>query len=193
LSDLWEWDGTTWTQQTTATVPSLRYAESLVYEPTFQRVLLFGGLQYLPTGGAFPFSDVLALDAASRFTVTSLGPGCGGPSGPPTLTASAGNPGAPAFTLDLVDAPPSAPSLFALGLSSAAVPLGGGCTLYLPAPTVVGFALTNASGFADVRTAIPNDPSVRGLVVFAQAAVFDPQGPFAGASFSGGLRLVIGD
>jgi hypothetical protein len=193
LSDLWEWDGATWTQQSTATVPSLRYDESLVYEPIFQRVLLFGGLQYLPNGGAFPFADVLALDAVPRFAVTSLGPGCGGPFGPPTLTASAGNPGAPAFTLDIVDAAANAPSLFALGFSGAAVPLGGGCTLFLPAPTVVGFALTNASGFADIRTAIPNDPSVRGLVVFAQAAVLDPLGPFAGVSFTGGLRLAIGD
>ena len=36
-------------------------------------------------------------------------------------------------------------------------------------------------------------PNLRGLTFYAQAFVVDPQGPVGGLTFSGGLRLVLGD
>ena len=55
-------------------------------------------------------------------------------------------------------------------------------------------AVTNWAGFArSQRFALPFNNNLRGLTLYAQAFVADPQGPVSGLTFSAGLRLVIGD
>ncbi|MEZ6036527.1 MAG: kelch repeat-containing protein [Planctomycetota bacterium] len=41
--ETWEFDGTTWTQVTTANTPSPRYGHAMFYDSMTQRVVLFGG------------------------------------------------------------------------------------------------------------------------------------------------------
>ncbi|MDX2093783.1 MAG: hypothetical protein SFX73_38450, partial [Kofleriaceae bacterium] len=43
LADTWEWDGTTWTQVTTATSPPPRSAHALVYDPVRGVMVMWGG------------------------------------------------------------------------------------------------------------------------------------------------------
>jgi len=71
--------------------------------------------------------------------------------------------------------------------------LGGGCTLSLKDPLVSLVTMTNANGSASVGIPISADTSLLGTTVYAQAFVFDPMGAFAGAAFTGGLKLVVGD
>ncbi|HLQ36896.1 MAG TPA: kelch repeat-containing protein, partial [Planctomycetota bacterium] len=191
LNDLWEWDGSTWTQRTTPDVPGGRQSALAVYDPLRQRTLLVGGYRMEGNGANNYFADIWSLASGARFTSTNFGTGCGGPAGAPVLSSSMAHPGADAFTLDLLSAPANAPALFAVGVTTGSVQLGAGCTLFVPAPTAMLFAPTNGSGFASVRTAI--SPSLRGFTFAAQAVVLDPQGPLAGLAFTGGLRFVVGD
>lgn len=41
--DTWEWDGTNWTQLSPLVAPPGRYSSALAYDPTRQRIVLFGG------------------------------------------------------------------------------------------------------------------------------------------------------
>jgi cysteine-rich repeat protein len=43
LNDTWEWDGTSWTQITTAHSPGTRLDASMAYDPVRHRIVLFGG------------------------------------------------------------------------------------------------------------------------------------------------------
>ena len=55
-------------------------------------------------------------------------------------------------------------------------------------------AVTNWAGFAESpRFALPHDITLRGVTLYAQAAVVDPLAPVLGVAFSAGLRLVLGD
>jgi cysteine-rich repeat protein len=51
-NDTWEFDGTTWTQITTATAPSPRLEHAMAFDPTTNRVVLFGGLTGAFSAGA---------------------------------------------------------------------------------------------------------------------------------------------
>ncbi|MCA8967768.1 MAG: peptidase S8, partial [Planctomycetes bacterium] len=52
LADTWEWDGTNWTQRRPAVSPSLRMGHALTYDAARSRVVLFGGRDVGPSGGA---------------------------------------------------------------------------------------------------------------------------------------------
>jgi hypothetical protein len=43
LSDVWEWDGTDWTQITPAPGPSARFTHRMSYDSTLEKIVLFGG------------------------------------------------------------------------------------------------------------------------------------------------------
>lgn len=43
LNDTWTWDGTSWTQQTPAHVPTARVAQQMVYDAQTGQLLMFGG------------------------------------------------------------------------------------------------------------------------------------------------------
>lgn len=97
------------------------------------------------------------------------------------------------FTLDLMRARAASICVFALSLRQQSLALGGGCTLYVADPLVPLGVVSNGAGFASVRFAIPPDPVLRGLTIYAQAVVVDPSGPVAGLAFSAGRRLISGD
>ncbi|HUS32949.1 MAG TPA: hypothetical protein VMZ53_30815 [Kofleriaceae bacterium] len=43
LDDTWEYNGTTWTKLTTATIPESRYGAAITYDPVRREVVMFGG------------------------------------------------------------------------------------------------------------------------------------------------------
>jgi hypothetical protein len=74
------------------------------------------------------------------------------------------------------------------------VPLPGGCTLLLQAPTLLDVDVTNAHGGAGWSWSVPRSPSLRGALVYHQALVLAPNGAFPGlGDLSNGVQLLIGD
>ena len=43
LSDVWEWDGTNWTEASAAVRPSERHGPAMIYDSARSRMTLFGG------------------------------------------------------------------------------------------------------------------------------------------------------
>ena len=122
----------------------------------------------------------------------SVGTGCGGPTiggvGSPTL-------GNAAFAVRVSNARPVAPTLMLFSLTPADLPLlPGSCRLLLNAPISQFLVFSNGSGQATLTVGIPGTPTLVGLDVFFQAAVFHaPGGAFADTlDFSDALRLQIG-
>lgn len=54
--ETWEWNGTTWTQATPAVRPSVREYPVLAFDPTTQRVLMYGG-ENVAQSQLFQFND----------------------------------------------------------------------------------------------------------------------------------------
>ncbi len=65
LGDTWTWNGSQWTKRTPAHSPSPRYGARLVYDPTTQSLLLFGGAdasnQFFGDTWAWTGSDWIAI------------------------------------------------------------------------------------------------------------------------------------
>lgn len=58
--DTWTWNGTAWTQVTTAARPPVRYFHSMVWDPDRMRIVIFGG-----EGSNTTLSDTWELDATN--------------------------------------------------------------------------------------------------------------------------------
>ena len=67
VNDMWEWDGSTWTQLHPPTVPSARENGRMAYDPTRDQIVLFGGY-----GGTF-LSDTWAFDG-TKWNVLQFDP-----------------------------------------------------------------------------------------------------------------------
>ncbi len=98
--DLWEWDGTTWTERTPATLPSVRTEAGVTYDTVHGELLMFGGralgtydnstwrYQYL-SGSYPPDRCVAGEDTDGDGLVDCADPDCWGrcsPSCPPGTT-----------------------------------------------------------------------------------------------------------
>jgi hypothetical protein len=184
LSDTWEWDGSGWTQLPVAG-PSGRYQHAMAYDGARQRLVVHGGIG----GDHHTWVYGPLTPAASQ----PIGTACAGSNTRPVLGSRLPHLGNPAFALELVSARPSSACLFGLSLGTQSLPVGP-CTLHLTTPILTEVAATNWAGFAETpRLALPLDITLRGTTLYAQAFIADPQGPVLGLSFSGGLKLVLGD
>ncbi len=96
--------------------------------------------------------------------------------------------------LDLDRCAPSAIAGLFVDFAAASVPLPGGCTLLLPAPTLLAVDTTNAHGGAGWSWSVPPMPSLRGATVYHQALVLTQNGAFPGlGDLSNGVQLLVGD
>jgi hypothetical protein len=190
LSATSEWDGSSWLPRSPRTSPSARYGHAMAYDVARQRVVLFGGA----TGDARnPHAVADTWHFGRPSTSQTFGTACSRSKNPPVLTSDLPYLGHPAFGLALLGARPAAPCVFGLAARRQNQPIPP-CTLYLKGSIVPLLAVTNWAGFARSQTvALPLNPNLRGLTFYAQAFVADPQGPVSGLTFSGGLRLVLGD
>ncbi len=184
FDDLWEWDGATWTQRVLPNAPPAREGATLAFDPSSQRLLLFGGNRVEQNGATLMFGDVWAIDAAAPANVQTIGSGCGRAL---RLTASSPHVGAPAFSLDLLDAAANTLCAFAASTTPGSTTLAG-CTSYVPTLDVLSFTIATPGGFASVAGALP--ASLQGFSFTAQAAALDPAAP--GFAFSPALRVTVG-
>jgi hypothetical protein len=153
--------------------------------------VLVGGSSNIGTTGTW--AETWFWGAVREADAVAFGAACAGTSGPPVLTGTIPFLGQPALRLDVLSARPAAPCVFALAATIQNLNLGGGCTLYAGAPTVMLAASTSSAGVATVAMPIPLAVHLRGAVLYAQGAVADPLGPALGLAFTGGRRLAIGD
>ena len=185
--DLWEWDGTTWSERASIQQPAGRILAGLVFEPTNGELMLTGGMR---ADSSIPrFTDVWLLDDEPTASVTRLGPGCGSGNNTPRLTPSHPYPTAPAFTLDVDGAPANSPTLLTFALAPRRAVVAGNCVSYVPSPYLVTLAVANGHGFASVGAAIPAGMIGRSFAV--QAAILDPASS-VGVALTEGIRITIG-
>jgi hypothetical protein len=190
LGDTLEWDGAAWIVQ--APSPSLpaRFAHGMAYDAARRQVVSFGGAD-----ATMRLGETRVYEPTVRGAVTTVGSGCAGTSGVPTLAAS----GAPIvgngdFVLRVDSARPSSTVLAALSPFGANQAMPGGCTLLVAAPWLEVLGTGDPSGQARLPAPIPLTASLSGAVVYAQAFVADPNGAFFGSvAFANGLALVVGD
>ncbi|MEM7200831.1 MAG: kelch repeat-containing protein [Planctomycetota bacterium] len=194
LDDTWEWDGTDWhlaPRAVTAPEPVAMFQPAMTYDASRQRTLMFGGAVALGQDS----NKLWTFGTPAR--VTPYGAACPGTNGPPELRASgSGRLPNPGFALEVDHALPRAATTVLLGVTSASLPLGGGCTLLLdPAtPWVAVPTATNHAGFARTSLPLPALLPLRGQSFFAQAVALDPSGAFAASlALTGGLQIRLGD
>jgi ELWxxDGT repeat protein len=123
-----------------------------------------------------------------------VGSGCPGTGGVIPQISVLGTPaiGNPGYGVQVTRAWPSSIALLVIGLGQTEVPLGIGCSLYV-VPLLVLSLPTDGAGVATLPIPLPPDPNLIGIQSFAQAAVADPGGVFAGYSITAGLKVVFGD
>ena len=173
----------------TPTTPSiLLYQEpksgainGLALDPDLGAILVgtaLGGAVELPS--AVPF---LPLGGASSSSLGSQPQLFG--QGLPSLSGGS-------LQLGLARLPAGAPGLLGISLISNPLPLFGGTLL----PALPFFASSplaaDGAGNASVSFPLPNDPNLVGLLLFAQAGLFDPGAPDpAGVSLANALRIKL--
>jgi hypothetical protein len=136
-------------------------------------------------GGLAYHSHPANLPGACPCTVPVFGPMIAGV----TATATIGS---AAFGFSLAGAAPASAVLFGLDFGGAPLPIGGGCTFWLPFPPALLLTVpTTAAGTALVPLAIPPLPFLVGLTAYAQWAGTCSSAP-SGFVLSDALRATIG-
>lgn len=178
-SATWEWNGSTWTQRTTAASPTARHGAAAGQDAA-GRILVAGGAN----GTSVATTDTWGLLSAQSGTANAFGSGCPSSLGPVTnesLTlpyVGAGHVvrlgGGPANGLGVllyaVDALQWAGTPLPIDLTPIGAP---GCSLLvagdLPLPL-----LLDATGRGTLTWNLPNTTSLAGAIFYVQGAVLDP-------------------
>lgn len=178
-SATWEWNGTTWTQRTTAASPTARHGAAAGQDAA-GRILVAGGAN----GSSVSTTDTWGLLSAQPGTANAFGSGCPSSLGPVTNESvtlpyvGAGHVvrlgGGPANGLGVliyaVDALQWAGTPLPLDLTPIGAP---GCSLLvagdLPLPL-----LLDATGRGTLTWNLPNTSSLAGATFYVQGAVLDP-------------------
>jgi hypothetical protein len=152
----------------------------------------------LPPGSAFAKIAAGHLKSTARIdhaaSALSVGSGCGGPGpNPPTLTAGTPRIGQP-VTLSLAFGTPNAAGfLYSSSIPAAPMPVGSGCVVQLDLTTFVAVApvAANATGAWSLTAGVPNLPSLAGVQLALQAALFGTAAPL-GLDITNGLFATLG-
>ncbi len=146
-----------------------------------------------PPNSTQPHADTWIYGNLAPAQTVAFGAACAGTNGPPLLTAGLATPGTRTLTIDITSARGQALCLLALSAAPQNLPLGGGCALYVTDPLAPVLSRSTGSGFASFGLVVPDEVSLRRGRLYAQALVVDPLGAFAGAAWTRGLLLLIGD
>ena len=126
-----------------------------------------------------------------------VGAGCGDPADGLWTTGTPANAAIPnpSFGLQMGDLQPGSTAVLYVSASQVAVPIGGGCTLYLGAPAVGTVpAVADPSGTADFALPVPAIPELEGAALVCQGLELVPGGAFNFAlNFTNGLRVRFGN
>ncbi|MBM4063160.1 MAG: hypothetical protein FJ265_18995 [Planctomycetes bacterium] len=183
-----EWDGTTWTM-----LPPP--AGLAVAGPRASGDLRRSRVLRFPMHDAsIQFRSNLGVFTATAAAATRLGFGCAFGPAPGITTVGRPSPGAATFRLATATFAAGAPTLVAIGLQSGNQALGSGCNLWLAGPWVTSVSVASAAAEVTTPLPIPASLALRGIELFAQAAVLDPpRALLAGITMSDALRVAIGD
>ncbi|MEM7307765.1 MAG: hypothetical protein AAF682_13885 [Planctomycetota bacterium] len=137
---------------------------------------------------------VLPLVATGGYAATSLGTGCAGAGGVPTLLLESGAVAVgEAPSLGVRNAAPTSSALWFYDLGYGALPAVGTCALQLPAPKLLVTTATDATGASSLPLAVADDASLAGLRFDFQVFSLELGGPFFGlGAVSDVLELVLG-
>jgi hypothetical protein len=72
LGDTWTWDGTDWTQRTSAHAPSPREAMSMAYDAAHGQVVLFGGFNTRALGDLLYTRYIFAFQVAGLILLVAM-------------------------------------------------------------------------------------------------------------------------
>lgn len=103
-SGMWTWDGSSWTELHPAHMPPARWGETMVYDPSISRTVMFGGMTMEPDHP--PLSDMWAWDGndwSALPTPTHTDPATQlayGPNGELVLTDASGPQATSTWTFD---------------------------------------------------------------------------------------------
>ncbi|MBK8975934.1 MAG: hypothetical protein IPM29_08400 [Planctomycetes bacterium] len=190
----WEWAGGSW-RQVSGNHALNRGAHAMVYDAAHEQVVLFGGSSCSAYGGGCTFyQDTWTYQPTVRGDTASIGIGCPGSAGTPTLSAL-GPPivGDQDFALGLGSVPGSANVFVGLSTRLAATSIPP-CTVYPQLPfdgVLVGAA---AGGTAVLPLPIPWNSALSGVDLFVQGGALESGGPLLGlASLTPGMQIRIGD
>ena len=189
--------------------PTSQVLQATLFDAAFTQLLVstWNGTAWTQApGAAGEYSFDAATGAATVWTlqsttlVTTLpatrdgyGTACGGSTTTSSLVAF-GRPriGSNTFHLDVrVDAR-LRPALLGFAANQANAPLGSGCTVLVQNVINSLVWFTDAAGFAEFPLPVPATNTLRGVTLYAQAAVIDPASPL-GLAVTPGLTLRLGD
>ncbi|MCA8952744.1 MAG: hypothetical protein KDE27_24755 [Planctomycetes bacterium] len=186
LADTWEFDGATWTLQPTQT--TARVDAGLAFDPVRREVVRFGGRPSTST--------VAAGTTAYGAHAQTVGIGCQGTNGAPSLDSSDAPRLGLTFDLQLQNLDPGAAfAVLVLGASATApTPLGGfgmpGCIGYVSAD--LSLLVAANAGAATWTSAIPNQLALLGAGLFAQGFSFDAAANALGLVSTNGWSSLVG-
>ncbi len=180
LFDVWEWDGTDWLQRSVADAPRPLLGTAMSYD-TDREVMVWIGNQTWEYGPVSPAS------------VVSLGVGCAGSLGVPTLQSVASSRPwlGDVFTVGVGNVSVPVLGLLVVGFTSGTWDLTGfgmpGCVLRATPDVVITLAPNGTFALP-----IPNQVALLGAQLTDQALVFDPPANALGFSLSNAVIATIG-
>lgn len=129
--------------------------------------------------------------AMPRGRALTYGSGCAGSFGLRPVAAVRGRPAYYSTVVRLQQALGQTAAVLLLDLAPGNQPLGGGCSLLLDNPILLGYQVTDAVGRSEFGLSFPS--FTIGYDLFAQWAVLDPNGSFTNLlALSNGLHLQLG-
>lgn len=186
LADTWEFDGTSWQQQSTTMTAASYFG--LAFDLAHQNTVRFSGFTNVPVT---PAGETWLYGAFTR----SYGTGCAGSNGVPSLVATTPPNLGLSYHLQLGNLAPAIPvTVLALGLTELpGVPLAGigmpGCAAFVSPDLLVTLP---ASGSALWATNLPAAPALLGISLFAQGLSIDPGVNAAGLTVSNAVEGMLG-
>lgn len=202
FSDTLIWRGTSWEPLSSIVSsvsfwPAARADHAMGYDPLRRCTVLYGGTPSI-ANNAYSDTWELASFASSR----SIGVGCAGTSGVPTLAAAPGSAAVVGQTLvlELASLPPGGAnfSLMLLGREEETPPFDLGtigmtaCTLYVKLASASIVLVMGSGGTASWSVAIPDDPSLLGRSFYNQALPLDPGANTLGMTASNAVVSTYG-
>ncbi|MEZ5963590.1 MAG: kelch repeat-containing protein [Planctomycetota bacterium] len=169
LANVWEFDGTDWTNRG-ASGPVSRTGCALTFVPALGKSYLFGGFQTTQLGDTWDYQT----DDVAQYTLT--GAGCAGSNGVPMLVSDELPWTQGTFPLQLQSLPTNAPALLILGSTQTQIPLAAfgapGCSLL--ASLDVQLPMATSGNTATLGLPIPNVNALGGAAIYLQGVVVDP-------------------
>ncbi|MCR9243515.1 MAG: hypothetical protein NXI31_00680 [bacterium] len=147
--------------------------------------------------------SLLSAAAAQSQRFSTVGAGCPGSNGTPTLSSSGVPTIGQRFWMDLANAPSSTIALLRAGLSDTTSPAGPlplplapfgapGCIWRNSAELALGLLQTSAAGAGSFGLPLANNTALIGLPFHAQFFVIDPPANQLGATVTNGAKCTIG-